>query len=232
MTRQQGQAVTVGDTLTIVQRIAAPPGAVVQARAPEDSTLATLVGAPVITREGDSVRIAYTVAVWAPGRSELVLPGPVVIAMDGRVDTLARARVRLDVRSLLPGGLSPAKVTPRSAHPWVPRADPTVMPFATLLPFALVMIALLHWRWRRRGHPLVPAMLLSKSLVDRERLDRWLAAGESRLALEHLEWLTRTREDMAEWRGRVDAVRFARSTESELSALVTEGCQRAGLEVS
>ena len=231
MTQQQVQ-VTVGDTLTIVHRIAAPPGAVVQARGPEDSTLATLVGAPFITREGDSVRIAYTVAVWAPGRSDLILPGPVVIAMNGRVDTLASAHVMLDVHSLLPAGQLPTKVAPRPAHPWVPRADLTVMPFAILLPVALVVIALVHWRWRRRGSPMMTDAAASTPLVDCERLNRWLDAGESRLALEHLEWLTRSREDMAEWRGRVEAVRFARSTESELAALVTEGCQRAGLEGS
>lgn len=230
MTQQQGQA-NVGDTLTIVHRIVAPPGAVVQARAPADSTIATLVGAPVITREGDSVRIAYTVAVWAPGRNDLVLPGPVVIAMNGRVDTLADAHVRLDVASLLPAGQSPIKVAPRPAHTWVPRADRTAMPFAILLPFVLVVIALLHWRWRRRGRPVVPAVLRSTPLVHRDRLERWVAAGEARLALEHLEWHTRSREDLAEWRGRVAAVRFASCTESELAALVNEGCQRAGLEV-
>lgn len=229
MIQQQGRA-TVGDTLTIVHRIAAPPGAVVQARAPEDSTLATLVGAPVITREGDSVRIAYTVAVWAPGRSDLVLPGPIIIAMNGRVDTLASAHVTLDVRSLLPAGQSPMKVVPRPAHPWVPRADLTVMPFAILLPCALAVIVLLHWRGRRRGRPKVAEAPPPKPLVDRERLNRWLDAGEPRLALEHLEWLTRRREDMAEWRGRVESVRFARSTDTELAALVNEGCERAGLE--
>ncbi len=228
MTQQPGR-VTVGDTLTIVHRITAPPGAVVQVRAPEDSTLATLVGAPVISREGDSVRIAYTVAVWAPGRNDLVMPGPVVIAMNGRVDTLASAHVMLDVRSLLPAGQSLIKVPPRPAHSWVPRADLTVMPFAILLPLALVLIAVLHWRWRRRGHPKTAGAPVPRPLVDRARLDRWLDAGESRLALEHLEWLTRSREDMAEWRRRVDAVRFARCSESELADLVSEGCQHAGL---
>jgi hypothetical protein len=231
MTQQQGQA-TVGDTVTIIHRIMAPPGAVVQARGPADSTIATLVGAPTITREGDSVRIAYTVAVWAPGRNDLVLPGPVIIAMNGRVDTLADAHVVLDVASLLPTGQSLTKVMPRPAHPWVPRADQTVMPLAILLPFALVVIALLQWRWRRRGRPVMSAGLPTRPLVTRERLERWLAAGEARLALEHLEWQTREREDLAEWRGRVAAVRFAPSSESELAILVNEGCQRAGLEVS
>ncbi len=229
MKPQQGQA-TVGDTLTIVHRIAAPPGAVVQVRGPEDSSLATLVGAPVLTREGDSVRIAYTVAVWAPGRNDLLLPGPVVIAMNGRVDTLPAAHVRLDVGSLLPAGQPPTKVVPRPAHPWVPRADVTLMPFAVLLPLALALIVVGHWRWRRRGRAVAPVALPSRHLVGRDRLERWLEAGESRLALEHLEWLTRNRDDLSEWRGRVDAVRFAPSSEPELAVLVHEGCELAGLE--
>jgi hypothetical protein len=104
-----------------------------------------------------------------------------------------------------------------------------MMPFAVLLPVAFVLIALLHWRGRRRGRAKVMEASPARPLVDRERLDRWVAAGESRLALEHLEWLTRHREEMAEWRGRVAAVRFARSSESELAALVNEGCERAGL---
>jgi hypothetical protein len=66
-----------------------------------------------------------------------------------------------------------------------------------------------------------------QSHVTRERLERWVTAGEARLALEHLEWQTREREDLAAWRARVAAVRFAASSESELAALVHEGCQGA-----
>jgi hypothetical protein len=222
----------VGDTLTIVHRIAAAPGSVVQVRAPEDSNLATLVGVPVVTREGDSVRISYTVAVWAPGHNDLVLPGAVVIGMGGRVDTLANAHVSLDVASLLPAGQAPIKVTPRQAQPWVPRADLTILPFAVLLPIALVVLGVAHWRWGRRGPKPVVVPNSARLLVGRERLERWLAAGEARLALEHLESLTRDREDLTDWRTRVDAVRFAPSADADLVALVREGSERAGLEAS
>jgi hypothetical protein len=226
--RQQAKPATVGDTLTVVHRITAPVGAVVQARAPSDSSVATLVGAPMITREGDSVRIAYTVAVWAPGRSDLVLPGPVVITMTGRVDTLPDAHVALNVASLLPAGQQPLKVAPRPAHPWVPRADLTVMPFAILLPVALGIIVLLQWRWRRRGKLSAPPVTDAAPLVTRERIERWLAADEPRLALDHLEWLTRNRAELDDWRKRVDAIRYAPTGSAELAQLAREGCERAG----
>ncbi len=231
MTKQQ-QPTTVGDTLTIVHRVAAPIGAVVQARAPQDSTIATLVGMPLVTREGDSVRIAYTVAVWAPGRSDLILPGPIVIGMNGRIDTLANAHVALNVASLLPAGQVPGKVPPRPSHGWIPRADSSVLPFGVLLPLVLLSLALVHRLVRRRGKPVVDPVAAGQPLVGRERLERWLAAGEPRLALDHLEWLTRDRADLAEWRERVDAVRFAPGVDRELVTLVHEGCERAGLGAS
>lgn len=231
MSRQQ-QPVTVGDTLTIVHRVAAPVGAVVQARAPEDSSVATLVGMPMVTREGDSVRIAYTVAVWAPGRSDLILPGPIVIGMNGRIDTLASAHVSLNVASLLPAGQLPTKVPPRPSHGWIPRADMTLLPFAVLLPLTLLGLALMHRLVRRRGKAVVAPVPSSAPLVGLERLNRWLAAGEPRLALDHLEWLTREQTELADWRERVDAVRFAPGVDAELTGLVREGCARAGLEAS
>ena len=86
---QAPQRPTVGDTLTVVQRVPAPAGALVQPRLPDDSLVATVLGVPSVQREGDSVRIAYTVTVWAPGRHELRLPGALVLGPDGAVDTLA-----------------------------------------------------------------------------------------------------------------------------------------------
>ena len=55
-----------------------------------DSTTATLTAPPVLTREGDSVRVAYTVAVWVAGHNDLVLPGAIIVEPSGRVDTLGR----------------------------------------------------------------------------------------------------------------------------------------------
>ena len=113
--RQQPRRLTVGDTTTIVQRVAVPAGALVQPQAPTDTTLATLLGPPSVTREGDSVRIAYRVTVWAPGQNTLTIPGAVVVRLDGQIDTLPDARVPLNIASVLPTGRPAAQVAPKQA---------------------------------------------------------------------------------------------------------------------
>ena len=99
-----------------------------------------------------------------------------------------------------------------------------------LVPLALVILLGLHWWWRRRGPPLPSgaATTLAPRLTG-ERIAAWLAAGESRLALDHLVWAVRDREDFAEWRARAAALRFAPGTEAEVADLVHEGWSRLAL---
>ena len=223
--RQQGLP-TVGDTVTIIRRILARPGVVIEARAPADSTIATLISAPVLTREGDSVRIAYTIAVWTAGRNELVLPGPVLVDQRGHVDTLTESRVTLDVASVLPVAKAANTIKPQAARPWLPRADRSGLPFAALVPLTLLLIAALHWRWRRRGpRPEQPSVVAPVPLTE-ARLNAWIAAGESRLALEHLDALVRDRPEFADWRARVTAVRFAPGDASAATVLALEAWAR------
>jgi hypothetical protein len=218
---------TVGDTLTIVQRVAAPVGAVVQARAPADSTIATLVAPPLVQREGDSVRIAYTVAIWAPGRSDLRLLGPIVVPARGAVDTLADAHVTVEVRSLLPTARQPANIPPKAARGWLSRTDRSLLPLAVLAPLALAVLALAWWRWRRRGPAPLPAERPVRPGLTLARLDAWLAAGEVRLALEHFEAEVRHRPEFEAWRTRAEAIRFSEGREDELAQLLREGWARA-----
>ena len=231
MSRQQQDPVrpaqpTVGDTLTVVHRVAVPIGTLVQPRGPTDSTLATLIGPPVVSREGDSVRIAYTIAVWAPGQHDLVIPGAITVAGNGTVDTLADATVRYDVASVLPPRVAAESVTPQAAQPWVERAEPSGWPFLVLLvPVALVFAAAALW-WRRRGSapPPAPTPAIDPMSV-RSRLERWRSSGESALVIDHL--LGALPDDAATkaWRARVDAVRFDPAARSQLDDLVTEGLQ-------
>ena len=133
---QQGPP-TVGDTVTIVHRISAAPGAMIEAPAPADSTIATLVAPPILTRDGDSVRIAYTFAVWTAGHNDLVLPGAIVVDQRGHVDTLADTHIGLDVASVLPAAKAANAVPPKTARPWLQAADQSGLPFACLS----------LWRW-------------------------------------------------------------------------------------
>lgn len=223
--QDQGRArrPTVGDTVNVVQRIAAPPGALVQPRSPSDSSLATLLGPPEVSREGDSVRIGYTLSVWAAGRTELILPGAVVIRPDGRADTLPDARVLLDVASVLPAGARPETVTPQAARPWVPRADRTLLPALVLLPMVCLLLALGAWVWRRRG-PIPPPIPAPAGVrVPADRLTVWLEAGEAGIVVDHLMPRLAGRPEADAWREAVTAVRFTAGGEAALADLARDG---------
>ena len=219
---QQAQH-TVGDTFTVVHRVAVAPGSVVQPRPPADSSIATLMGAPTVSREGDSVRIAYAVAVWAPGRNELVLPGAIVVGVDGRIDTLPDARIMLDIASVLPDGQPIATVAPRAARPWVERNERSLLPLLVMLPIAAVLVFALHWQRRRRGPVPPPTPLPIAPATDTIRLAAWLDAGEVRIVADHLEHALTDVAAAAAWRERLRAVRFAPVDGAGLDALCREG---------
>jgi hypothetical protein len=218
----------VGDTLTVVQRVAVPAGALVQPRMPDDSLVATLVGVPSVQREGDSVRIAYTIAVWSPGRNELRLPGALVLAPDGRVDTLPDARVLLEVASVLPVGEPVESVAARNARPWVPRADRSALPLLVLLLPLLLGLGVAAWWWRRRG-PVLPRPVPDHPPPEDQlaRVARWVDADEVALAVDHLAPLLPDGPDTTSWRERVAEVRFAPGMDGTLADLAREGLELA-----
>lgn len=223
---QQPTRHTVGDTLTIVQRVRIASNVVVQPRAPTDSSLVTLLQPPVLTREGESVRIAYHVALWQAGTNELILPGPVVVSAGGLVDTLPDERVMLQVSSVLPTGKPAASVAPKGARPVLPRGDRTLLPFLVLPVVLGVILALVWWWRRRRGPERVTPRPPMPAPIDSERIARWLAAGEAQLALTHVEALLRDRPGLESWRERAAVARFARGADTELAALVREGWEQ------
>lgn len=217
---------TVGDTLTVVHRVAVPIGTLVQPRGPSDSSIATLIGAPLVSREGDSVRIAYTMAVWATGRHNLVIPGAITVAGDGTVDTLADATVSYNVASLLPAEVAAESVAPQAAQPWVERTEPSGWPFlALLLPVLLVLAAVALW-WRRRGKATALGSSPSTNTAAiRDRLERWQASGESALVIDHLLGALPDDAATASWRAQVDAIRFDPAARAQLDQLVHDGMQ-------
>ena len=215
---------TVGDTFTVVHRVAVPAGSVVQARVPTDSMLVTVLGAPVVSREGDSVRIAYSLAVWAPGNNELVIPGAIVVSGTGRIDTLPDARVMLDVASVLPRDSAATAIAPRALRPWIARGDVTWVPLVIIVPVvAALAVAGAWWRRRRGPEPVAPLRLAETPAVDVARLERWLDSGEARVVLDHLEAALAGRSAAAAWHEAVHAVRFAPADVAELDRLGREG---------
>jgi hypothetical protein len=218
------QRPTVGDTVAVVQRIAVAPGTLVEARAPTDTTLATLMGPPVVTREGDSVRIGYTLSVWAPGRNQLRIPGAITIAPDGTVDTLPDATVTLDVASVLPAGAVVESLTPQAARPWVERSESSGWPFLVILVPLLLIITIASWWWRRRG-TLTPEQVRPAGTVREhsERMERWVAAGETSLAIDHLLTLLPDDDESAAWRAEVRAIRYDPAQAARLAELVQVG---------
>ena len=214
---------SVGDTFTVVHRVAVPSGSVVQPRVPTDSNLVTLLGAPAVTREGDSVRIAYSVAVWAPGSNELVIPGAIIVARDGRIDTLPDARVMIDVASVLPAGQDAATIAPRAARPWLARGEVTWLPFLVLLPLVMAAVAAAWW-WRRRRGPLPPPPPVRVApAVDAARLAAWLEAGEARLVVDHLERALAEHPAAVAWHADAAGLRYAPADGGEIVALARSG---------
>ncbi len=223
---QQAQAPTVGDTLTVVHRVPLPAGALLEPRGPTDSAIATLVGAPIVQREGDSVRIAYTLAVWAPGRHQLVIPGAVVVGGDGRIDTLPDATVALRVASVLPERVAPESIAPQAARPWVERGTVSWWPFVVLLvPVALLLGAAAFW-WRRRGPVVAASPRPAASRAERvAQVERWLDAGEVALAVDHLAAMLPDDEAGRAWHERARALRFDPDRAAELAAAARAGLQ-------
>ncbi|HRP08939.1 MAG TPA: hypothetical protein PLL69_10670 [Gemmatimonadales bacterium] len=218
-----GNRPTVGDTLTVVQRVPLEAGALVQPRSPVDSTIATLVAPAMVSREGDSVRIAYQIAIWAPGQHRLVIPGAVTVSGTGVVDTLPDAVVALDVASVLPQGAVADTLSVRGVQPWVERSDPSGWPFLVLLPPLLLAIAIAAWRWRRRGRSVAAVPVPGQRVAPRQRLRNWADAGELDLALDHLTAILPSGDETDHWRARVDEVRFDPGARQRRAELLDQG---------
>jgi hypothetical protein len=197
----------------------------VQPRGPTDSLIATLVGAPVVQREGDSVRIAYTLAVWTPGQHQLRVPGAVVLIPGGAVDTLPDATVQLKVASVLPARVAAESLTPRALRPWIPQTERSAWPFVALLVPVLLLLGVVAWWYRRPGPwepPPVKAAAGHRATV-RRRLTHWLAAGEIELTIDHLAPLIDPTGAGEAWHAAVAEARFATGMRPRLADLAADG---------
>ncbi|HEU4587480.1 MAG TPA: hypothetical protein VFS11_02460 [Gemmatimonadales bacterium] len=173
------QLATVGDTLWVRRTVAVPAGRELRAPEWQPSGEVEVIGRPRIVRRGDSVEIAWPVSVWAPGQHTVEVPGPALLAADGRVDSLPPEAVTLVVASVLPRVPPDSGLRPQPAAPAVPLHERSLVPVLVLLAAALLLLLPVHLLWRRRGRPVAVADA-SLEPAPTFPVERWAEWGETR----------------------------------------------------
>jgi hypothetical protein len=169
---------TVGDTVWLSRMVQVPPGYVVRPADWEPEEPVELLGRPQTVLRGDSAQISYPVVVWRPGQHQIEVPGPLLLGSGGTVDSLGPERVRLTVRSVLPGVPSDSVLRPQPRASVVWRSEVSPLPLAVLWSLGLILLIPLHLWWRRRGTPMPSTYAVP--VVPDPPLDRWADAGEYR----------------------------------------------------
>jgi hypothetical protein len=170
---------TVGDTIWVTRTVDLLPGRTVRAAEWAAADPVELLGPPRITAGEGSALISYPVAVWRPGAHTLEVPGPLLLAADGEVDSLPGQTVTLEVASVLPRPAADTTLRPQPPADFVPRPATTPLPLIVLLLLAVAVLVPLHRWWRRRGKPVGRADL-TRVAETLPPLERWADAGESR----------------------------------------------------
>lgn len=171
---------TVGDTIWVTRSVDLPPGRTLRAADWEASDPVELLGPPRITQGEGRAEIAYPVAIWRTGTHTLQVPGPLLLAGDGTVDSLGGQTVTLSVASVLPRPATDTTLRPQPAADFVPRPSTTPVPLLVLLAVAIAIVVPLRRWWRRRGKPLARPRGLEPGGPAVAPLERWADAGESR----------------------------------------------------
>jgi hypothetical protein len=175
----QAAAPTVGDTVWISRTVAVPAGATLRPADWDAPESIERLGAPVVTPHGDSAEIAYPIVVWRAGTMTVDVPGPLLLRPGGPIDSLPPQPVSLRIASVLPPAPPDSTIAPQPRADFVPRTSATAIPLLVLLGVAAVLLAPLHWWWRRRGHPR-PRPVLPPPGPREAPLERWADAGETR----------------------------------------------------
>jgi hypothetical protein len=178
----QGRPPTVGDTVWLSRVVSVPPGATVRAPAwaPDSGDVESL-GAAVIVRTGTMAEVRYPAVIWSPGSHTVTLPGPVLLAPGGGVDSLPAAPVTVVIASILPGSVPDSSFAVQPPASAVPARETSGRPLLLWLTGAVpvVMLILLVGRPRPRPAPEAPAPVEAEPPIA-----RWAAAGETRAACE------------------------------------------------
>jgi hypothetical protein len=181
MTPYQGEsagAPTVGDTVWVSRTIDLPAGRTVRPADWHPDDPVELLGAPRVVTRGGTADIAYPVVIWETGPRTLEVPGPLLLASDGGVDSLPPARVTVQIASVLPAGAD-STLRPQPRADFVPLTDRSPVAPLLLVGIAILLLVPLHWWWRRRGRAR-PRPLAALTEPVRAPLDRWAGAGEGR----------------------------------------------------
>ncbi|HET7423657.1 MAG TPA: hypothetical protein VFJ92_08855 [Gemmatimonadales bacterium] len=169
---------TVGDTVWVIRTVELPAGRTVRPADWRPDDPVELLGPPRVVTRGGSADIAYPVVIWQTGPRTLEVPGPLLLAPNGGVDSLPPAQVTLQVASVLPA-VPDSALRPQPRADFVPLSDRSPLVPLVLVTLAILLLLPLHWWWRRRGRPR-PRPLAK--LVDPARppLERWADDGETR----------------------------------------------------
>ncbi|HEX2220061.1 MAG TPA: hypothetical protein VHG35_14765, partial [Gemmatimonadales bacterium] len=176
----QREGATVGDTIWIGRTVDLPPGRSVRAAEWMAEDPFELLGPARVTVGEGAAEIAYPVAVWRTGTHTVEVPGPLLLAPDGDVDSLAGQTVTVQVASVLPRPATDTTLRPQPPADFVPQPATTPWPVLTFLLLAIAILAPVHWWWRRRGTPGRAPERADAPGPDRPPLERWAEAGESR----------------------------------------------------
>jgi hypothetical protein len=174
----QGPA-TVGDTIWVNRTVPLPAGWTARAPAWDPDGAVELLGTPVIDLVGDSVTVRYPLVVWQPGDHPVEVPGPVLLSPQGDVDSVHMSRMTITVASVLPVVPEDSIIPPQPPAGIVPRPVASMIPLFVLWGMALMLVAPLHWWWRRRGKP-APLPNAADEAAPQPPVAQWAAAGESR----------------------------------------------------
>lgn len=212
----QAGAPTVGDTIWVTRTVIVPPGREVR---PADWQLpegdVERLGDPRVTRRASGVEIGYPIVVWRPGRHTLEIPGPVLLAADGAVDSLPAESVTVSVASVLPPVPPESAVPPQPRAGIIPRRVTDPRPLVVLWAAAAVLLVPVHLLWRRRG--VRTAVAQTAAVPVEPPIDHWADAGEYRAVIAAA--ATRVRRAVA---AAVPGAHEALDTEAVLAVLAQE----------
>ena len=93
---------TVGDTVWVSRTVDLPAGRTVRPADWHPDDPVELLGPPRVVTRGGTADIAYPVVIWETGPRTLEVPGPLLLAANGGVDSLPPARVIVQGASVVP----------------------------------------------------------------------------------------------------------------------------------